>query len=288
MPGTRRPLNHTSLAALPAIALDLETTGLDVANDRIVQIGGVVMRGPIVLSAPRINTRVDPGLPMPPASTRIHGITDADVADAPSFPELLESLVDALAGRVVIGQNIRFDLAVLRHEAARTGAPWRDPPVLDVAHLASALDRSLVDLSLESLANRFGVTIEARHDALGDSLAAAALFTALVPRLREADIRTLGEAEAFAARRTDLIHREVEAGWHSMPGEAPDAPSLPPLARVDSFLYLRRLDEDLAAGVSPSGRIEMQRLSRSEQRALARDLRVLDDTLKVLRSSIAK
>lgn len=152
MPGTRRPLNHTSLAALPAIALDLETTGLDVANDRIVQIGGVVMRGPIVLSAPRINTRVDPGLPMPPASTRIHGITDADVADAPRFPELLESLVDALAGRVVIGQNIRFDLAVLRHEAARTGAPWRDPPVLDVAHLASALDRSLVDLSLESLA----------------------------------------------------------------------------------------------------------------------------------------
>ena len=92
--------------------------------------------------------------------------------------------METLAGRVVIGQNIRFDLAVLRHEAARAGVPWRDSPVLDVAHLTGALDRGLVDLGLESLANRFGVTIEARHDALGDSLAAAGIFTALVPRLR--------------------------------------------------------------------------------------------------------
>ena len=136
MPGTRRPPSHTALAALPAIALDLETTGLDVANDRIVQIGAVAMRGPEVLDEPRIDTRVDPGVPIPAASTRIHRITDSGVAGAPRLPELLGSLVETLTGRVVIGQNIRFDLAVLRHEAARAGVPWRDPPVLDVSHLA--------------------------------------------------------------------------------------------------------------------------------------------------------
>ena len=247
MPVVRRLPRHTALAALPAIALDLETTGLDVANDRIVQIGAVAMRGPMVLGEPRIDTRVDPGVPIPAASTRIHRISDPDVAGSPRLPELFQQLGEALAGRVVVGQNVRFDLAVLRHEAARAGVPWRDPPVLDVTHLAGALDRGLVDLSLDSLANRFGVTIEARHDALGDSLAAAWIFAALIPRLREADVRTLGEAEAFAARRTDLVHREVEAGWHSMPGAAPDAPPLPALAHIDSFLYLRRLDEVMSA-----------------------------------------
>ena len=241
MPGARRLPSHTALAALPAIALDLETTGLDVANDRIVQIGAVAVRGSVVMGEPRIDTRVNPGIPIPAASSRIHGITDPDVAGAPRAAELFESLAQMLSGRVVIGQNIRFDLAVLRHEAARVAVPWHDPPVLDIAHLAGALDRGLVDLGLESLANRFGVTIEARHDALGDSLAAARIFVALVPRLREADIRTLGEAETFAAHRTDLVDREVEAGWHSKPGEAPDAPPVPPIARVDSFLYLRRL-----------------------------------------------
>ena len=249
MPVTRRPPSHTALAALPVIALDLETTGLDVANDRIVEIGAVSMRGAVILDEPRIDARVDPGVPIPATSTRIHGITDAEVAGAPKLVELFEPLVAMLAGRVVIGQSIRFDLAVLRHEAARAGLSWHDPPALDVAHLAGALDRGLVDLGLESLANRFGVAIEGRHDALGDSLAAARVFVELIPRLREADVRTLGEAEALAARRADLVQREMEAGWHAMPGAAARAPSPPPLARIDSFLYLRRLDEVMHAPV---------------------------------------
>ena len=249
MPGTLRPPSHTALAALPGIALDLETTSLDVAQARIVQIGAVAMRGPVVLGTPRIRTHVNPGIPIPDASIRIHGVTDSAVEDAPQLSDLFESLVEALAGRVVIGQNIRFDLAVLRHEAARAGVPWRDPPVLDVAHLAGALDRGLVDLGLESLARRYGVTIEARHDALGDSLAAAGIFAALVPRMREADVRTLGEAEAFAARCTDKIHREVEAGWHAIPHSEAAPPPPPPLARIDHFLYMGRLDEVMSTPV---------------------------------------
>ena len=98
---------------------------------------------------------------------------------------------------------------------------------------------------------------------------AAGIFTALVPRLRDADVRTLGEAEAFAARRTDMIRREVEAGWYSMPGEAPDAPSLPPLARVDSFLYLRRLDDVMnspAQSIRPQGTLREAARIMIEQR----------------------
>ena len=71
MSGAHRPPSHTALAVLPAVALDLETTGLDVANDRIVQVGAVAMRGPAVLGEPRIDVRVDPGvrsLPPPPGS----------------------------------------------------------------------------------------------------------------------------------------------------------------------------------------------------------------------------
>ena len=255
IPPAHRVPSHTALAALPVIALDLETTGLDAANDRIVQIGAVAMHGRVVRSAPRIDTCVDPGVPIPAESTRIHGLTDSRVAGAPRFAELIEPLREALGTRVVVGQHIRFDLAVLRHEAARAGAPWSDPPALDVAHLAGALDRRLVDLGLESLAARFGIRIEARHNALGDALTAAGIFAALIPKLREADVRTLGEAEAFAARRTELVRREVEAGWHAAPGDAPGAPGAPDtppppaLARIDSFLYQRRLDEVMAAPV---------------------------------------
>ena len=62
----------------------------------------------------------------------------------------------------------------------------------------------------------------------------------------------------LAARCTDLVHREVEAGWHATPGDEPHAPSQPALARIDSFLYLRRLDEVMSApaqSIRPDGTI---------------------------------
>ena len=271
-PSIPRPLrtpSHTALAALPVLALDLETTGLDVANDRIVQIGAVAMHGRALRSAPRIDTHVDPGVAIPAGSTRIHGLTDARVAGAPRFAELVEPLREALGRRVVVGQHIRFDLAVLRHEAARAGAPWSDPPALDVTHLAGALDRGLVGLGLEALAERFGVSVEERHDALGDALTAAGIFAALIPRLREADVRTLGEAEAFAARCTELVHREVEAGWRRTSGDAPDPPPPSGLARIDSFLYQRRLDEVMAApvrAIRPEGTLRQAARMMTEHR----------------------
>ena len=154
MPGTHRPPSHIALAALPGIALDLETTGLDVVHARIVGIGAVAMRGPEVLDAPRIDTRVNPGIPTGSDSTRIHRLTDGDVADAPRFSELIESVVEALAGRVVIGQHIRFDLAVLRHESARAGLPPSGR--IEVRRLSRSDQRALVR-DLRALDDTLGV-----------------------------------------------------------------------------------------------------------------------------------
>ncbi len=243
MPGTLPPPNHTALAALPVAVLDLETTGLDVRRDRILQIGVVVMQGSRILDTPRVDQLIDPGEPIAEASTRIHGIRDTDVAGAPSFAAFAESLREALAGRIVVGHHVAFDLAVLRHEAARGGVPWHDPPALDLALLVGALEPSLPDLGLETVASLFGVEIEGRHSAMGDCLAAAAAFARLIPRLRAADVRTLGEARSFAARRSDLVLRQAEAGWDAVPGQQPAAGPAPPLPRIDSFVFERHVGD---------------------------------------------
>ena len=118
-----RPGNHTALAALPAVVLDLETTGLDVTRERVVQIGAVAMMGGKILEAPRLDQLINPGVPIPPAATRIHGLKDDDVAGAPGFAAFAPVLQDIMSGRTVIGHNTAFDLAILRHEAARAGIP---------------------------------------------------------------------------------------------------------------------------------------------------------------------
>lgn len=248
MPALTPPANATALAALPAVVLDLETTGLDIRQDRIVQVAALGMLGSRRDEALHIDYLVDPGVPIPSAATAIHGIDDRRVAGAPRFASLAPSLQEAMAGRVVVGHHIAFDLAVLRHEAARAGLPWHEPPSLDVGLLLGALEPTLADLSLEAVALWLGVHIEGRHTALGDAEATAAVYAAILPRLRESDVRTLGEALSLAASRHDLVLQQANSGWYATPGEpAGQAPSLPPPPRIDSYVFERSVEDIMSA-----------------------------------------
>src|SRR5215207_8750014 len=80
--GTKRATGATPLIAVAAAAVDTETTGLDATNARVVQIGAVgIARGRVVREH-QFNPIVDPGEAIPSEASRVHGITDADVAGA--------------------------------------------------------------------------------------------------------------------------------------------------------------------------------------------------------------
>ncbi|UCE32064.1 MAG: CBS domain-containing protein [Burkholderiales bacterium] len=237
------PPSHTPLIALRALVLDLETTGLDVRNDRVVQIGAIPMLGDRRLDGEEYERLVDPGMPIPEEATRIHRIADADVAGEPRFADRAAELHELLTGRIVIGHNIAFDMAVLRYEAARASIAWREPPALDLGQMLGALEPALPDLGMETVMSYLGVEIEGRHSAIGDCRAAARAWARLLALLREADVRTLGEARALAARRIDLEQRHIEAGWHAKPGAPPGVPQVTSTApRIDRYTFERRID----------------------------------------------
>lgn len=242
MTDTLPPSTRTPLAALPVVVLDLETTGLDVRKDRVVQVAAVRMLGVNLLDTPRLEHIVDPGIPIPAKVTRIHGIGDDDVRGAPGFAEIAGTLRALLAGQVVVGHHIGFDLALLRHEAARAELPWHDPPeVLDIAQLMGALDPTLPDFGLDTLAAQLGLIIEGHHTAMGDCLGIARIWSMLIGILRDADIRTLGEALSHAARCDDLVMRQTQMGWDRVATAEPAADTAH--ARIDSFVFERRLRE---------------------------------------------
>ena len=78
------------------VVLDTETTGINYQNDEIIQIAAAIMKGPQVVA--RFNTFVNPEMPIPPETVKLTGITDADVADAPSEAEALRRIGDILRG----------------------------------------------------------------------------------------------------------------------------------------------------------------------------------------------
>ena len=213
LPSAPAPTEDTALIDLPAAALDCETTGLNVATDRIVSIGAVRLHGNRVFHGVNIDRLINPGMTIPARSTAVHGITNRMVAVAPTFRDAWPEIVEVIDGRVIVGHNIRFDLAMMARETERAGIDWQRPVSLDTSLLICALEPSTTEINLDSLANRFGVQIQGRHTALGDSLVTADIFTRMVPRLQDLGIVTLGQALAFQTRARHLVAQQDEAGW---------------------------------------------------------------------------
>ena len=105
----------------PLVVFDLETTGLNPKTDRIVEIS-IIKRFPGKQKDQVKTRRLNPGRPIPPEVTAIHGITDQDVKDCAYFQDVAESLADFIKGADFAGYNSnRFDVPFLLAEFERAG-----------------------------------------------------------------------------------------------------------------------------------------------------------------------
>ena len=186
------------------VAIDLETTGLDPRRDDIVSLAAIPFVGG--RPGPGYTTLVDPGRPIPPASTRIHGIDDTHVAGAPSLDDVLPRLDAACADRVLVGHDVAFDLAVLARARRRRGLPEPGLIALDTRRLAVALHPSWRrEAELEVVAARLGIRVVGRHTADGDARLAGEILVALLPHFQRRGVNTVGAlawAQTAVYRRT--------------------------------------------------------------------------------------
>jgi len=229
----------TPLAALDAVVLDTETTGLDARSARLVQIGAVRVEGTIIKNSERFETLINPGIAIPPATTAVHGITDAHVRDQPKFSAIAGALAQFVGPSIVVGHTITYDLEILRREHELAGLVWRPWRALDVRVLARLAAPTLAHHNLDRLCEWLEIEVEGRHTAMGDAVATAKLLVALIPRLRARGIRTLAEAEAAGRQLADTEARTT-SGFVAAPASAA-ADETRTLARIDSFPYRHRI-----------------------------------------------
>ena len=201
-----RGLSETPLARVPCVVFDTETTGLDPERDEIVQIGAVRVLNGRRIEGEAFETLVDPGRPIPPGSTRVHGIDDAAVAGAPPIAEAGRAFHRFAEGAVLVAHNAPFDLTFLRRHAGAIGAAF-DHPVLDTVLLSAAVYGEAVPHTLDAIAERLGVALDPalRHTAMGDAVATADVLLHLIPVLEAAGVRTLGDAIAAMRRHGRLL-----------------------------------------------------------------------------------
>lgn len=172
--------------------VDLETTGATATVDRITEVGVVAVDLPAPGSgqSPRVeawSSLVNPGVPIPPFIQSLTGISDAMVADAPGFDHLASELASRLAGRLFVAHNARFDLGFLKNEFRRAGLPF-NPQVLCTVKLSRRLFPGERRHGLDALIQRFGLTMTARHRALGDAEALWQFWQVLQSRFSQGEL----------------------------------------------------------------------------------------------------
>ncbi|MFN3477055.1 MAG: exonuclease domain-containing protein, partial [Candidatus Methylomirabilales bacterium] len=162
-------------------AFDLETTGLHAVADRVVEIGAIKFQGDQVFQT--LEVLVDPGIPIPPEATAVHGITDVMVRGAPGVAEVLPGFLRFLEGSVPVAYNAPFDMAFLGYDLARAGLPLPPNPFLDACLLTRMLFPGFPTYSLLSLAAFLGLEVHPHHRALADARACMAVFLRCLNRL---------------------------------------------------------------------------------------------------------
>ena len=155
-----------ALAAHDALVfVDLETTGANFAQDRIIEIGLVEADGDNVREWSAL---VDPGRPVSPFITGLTGIDTTMVESAPSFAQLVPELLARLRGRLFVAHNARFDYGFLKHEFRRNGIDFCATRLCTVK-LSRALFPGHRRHNLDTLVERFGIAVNDRHRALADA-----------------------------------------------------------------------------------------------------------------------
>jgi DNA polymerase-3 subunit epsilon len=182
----------------PVACVDLETTGGLAAHHRIIEVGVVLLDDGIVVD--EWSTLVDPGLRIPPSIVAFTGIDDAMVAGAPSFADVRAELRQRLEGRLFVAHNARFDYGFLRGEFRRVGERF-SAPVLCTVRLSRGLYPEHPRHNLDALIERFALSCDARHRALGDARVLPALLAAIE---RGRGPQALHEAVGHAMREPRL------------------------------------------------------------------------------------
>ena len=163
------------------VCVDVETTGLDTKNDRVIELAGIVFTQDALVN--EFESLIDPEKEIPKESQAIHNISDEMVKGQPKIADVLPKFLEFVGNRTIIGHGIQFDIDIICQEAKRAHMPCAldKNPSIDTLRLARLYGESPSN-SLDVLRRHFNIQAEGAHRAKGDVLVNIQVFRRLTHR----------------------------------------------------------------------------------------------------------
>jgi DNA polymerase III subunit epsilon len=167
------------------VAIDCETTGLDVRTDDIITIAAIRICGSRILTSERFEAVVRPDADMQAEAIKVHRLRQADVAHGPLIWKVLPQFLHFVGGRPLVGYYVDFDIAMLdKYILGFIGIELPNPRI-EVSKLyyerkyGDASPDTAIDLSFAAILKDLGIPPLAQHDAFNDALMTAMIYVAL-------------------------------------------------------------------------------------------------------------
>ncbi len=205
---------------LPLAVLDVETTGLDPEDHRVTEVAIIRFENGEVVET--FGELVNPQRSIPEESTKITGISEEDVKDAPTFEELADQVHQRLQGVGIVAYNLSFDRSFLRMELERCGLGWPDDaPELDPLIFARQFFKNHRKKNLGAVCELLGIPLEEAHRATNDATVTGHVLYAFADRLPE-------ELDALLTLQNQWkqLQDQEMAGWRNRRGGDSEAETL--------------------------------------------------------------
>ncbi len=184
------------------VVFDIETTGFSFQNDRITEIGAVLVKNGEVVD--RFQTFVDPERPLPEEIIKLTGITDDMVKGAPSQYEAVKAFLDFSGKRMLVAHNAGFDISFIRKVSDDNGIEFNNT-YLDTVALSRYVNPDLNKHKLDALVTYFGLGDFDHHRANEDAEMLSLIFFKMVDKLKQEGIKTISAMNSAMADKVDVL-----------------------------------------------------------------------------------
>ena len=186
------------------VIFDIETTGLSVKHNKIIEIFAVYWKFGEVID--RFSEFINPEVPIPYNIEQLTSINDSMVMDAPTVNVILPKFIEFCGDDIVVAHNASFDTGFIKKNAKDMGLSFTNT-IMDTMTLSHILIPELGKYTLDRLCKHFNVKNNHHHRAIDDAEATSLIFFKLMDMVKEHDVQTLDQLNEIAAVSPDTIKK---------------------------------------------------------------------------------